>query len=116
MDESFENTTDTTETYLTTTEPVTMTIIDRTRIDFEDDGESQSEEDLFDEQIEELYINNYNHSLFGNTRIYGGATAEVGQFPFMVLIRSTIQGVTTYCGGAILSVAWVLTSAQCVSR
>jgi secreted trypsin-like serine protease len=43
-------------------------------------------------------------------RIVGGSDAAVGQFPFMASVRT--QGVHL-CGGALISVRWVVSAAHC---
>ncbi|KAK4878900.1 hypothetical protein RN001_011406 [Aquatica leii] len=46
-------------------------------------------------------------------RIVGGTTASPGQFPYIVSLRTTAN--VHFCGGSIISVRWILTSAQCLS-
>ncbi|CRK86623.1 CLUMA_CG000460, isoform A [Clunio marinus] len=45
-------------------------------------------------------------------RIVGGSIAEVGQFPFSVLV---VMDEGYWCGGSLLNAYWVLTAANCVA-
>ncbi|XP_044266759.1 brachyurin-like [Tribolium madens] len=47
-------------------------------------------------------------------RIIGGNTANAGQFPFMAAINVQTGTSTFFCGGALISNEWILTSAHCV--
>ncbi|XP_059474118.1 brachyurin-like isoform X2 [Neocloeon triangulifer] len=48
-------------------------------------------------------------------RIVGGDVATRGQFPWMAVITSEINGtVQLYCGGSMISGDYVITAAQCV--
>ncbi|NP_001166086.1 serine protease 68 precursor [Nasonia vitripennis] len=54
-----------------------------------------------------------NHS----DKIYGGSSAALGQFPFMVIIhRLAGKGQYFVCGGSILSSRWVLTAGHCIAN
>lgn len=53
-------------------------------------------------------------------RIVGGLTAERGQFPFIVSLRSIKRDSnetrpTHFCGGSILNERWILSAAHCMS-
>ncbi|XP_059474116.1 brachyurin-like [Neocloeon triangulifer] len=51
----------------------------------------------------------------GGDRIVGGQGATRGQFPWMAVITSEINGVVQlYCGGSMISGDYVITAAQCV--
>jgi len=49
----------------------------------------------------------------GESFIYGGETAEKGEFPHMVQLQSS--GGSHYCGGSVISEEHVLTAAHCVT-
>ncbi|KAJ3656449.1 hypothetical protein Zmor_015526 [Zophobas morio] len=46
-------------------------------------------------------------------RIIGGNDAVVGQFPFIAALNIQTEDSTFFCGGALISNEWVLTSAHC---
>ncbi|KAJ3656419.1 hypothetical protein Zmor_015499 [Zophobas morio] len=48
-------------------------------------------------------------------RIIGGQAARAGQFPFSAAIYTTTEDGRYFCGGALISNQWILTSGQCVS-
>lgn len=53
-------------------------------------------------------------------RIYGGAEARIGQFPYQISIREVHRypdgevKAKHFCGGALVSSNWVVTSARCM--
>jgi chymotrypsin-like protease len=46
-------------------------------------------------------------------QIIGGEEAEIGQFPWQVLLRKDSE---MQCGGSLISDRWVLTAAHCVEE
>ncbi|KAF2881990.1 hypothetical protein ILUMI_24171 [Ignelater luminosus] len=49
-----------------------------------------------------------------NQRIYGGQEADIGEFPWLVLLKS--RSVNKFvCGGALINSRYVLTAAHCVT-
>lgn len=53
---------------------------------------------------------------FDSTRIVGGQFAVPNQFPFMAVVHRLLgNGMTSQCGGTIISSRWVLTAGHCVA-
>ncbi|RZC41178.1 Trypsin and/or DUF1986 domain containing protein, partial [Asbolus verrucosus] len=50
------------------------------------------------------------------TRIIGGDDARAGQFPFAAAIYVQTDSSRSFCGGALLSREWVITSGNCVNK
>jgi secreted trypsin-like serine protease len=48
-------------------------------------------------------------------RIIGGQEAKDKQFPFMAAINVETDNSTYFCGGALITNEWILTSGQCLS-
>jgi coagulation factor II (thrombin) len=46
-------------------------------------------------------------------QIIGGQVAEIGQFPWHVMLRENLQFI---CGASLISDRWVLTAAHCVEE
>ncbi|RZB40522.1 brachyurin-like, partial [Asbolus verrucosus] len=51
-----------------------------------------------------------------NGRIIGGDPARAGQFPFAAAIYTTTEHGRYFCGGALISNEWILTSGHCVEN
>lgn len=52
-----------------------------------------------------------------STRIVGGQFAVPNQFPFMAVVHRLVgNGMTSQCGGTIISSRWVLTAGHCVAH
>ncbi|WP_369021475.1 trypsin-like serine protease [Klebsiella pneumoniae] len=45
----------------------------------------------------------------------GGQEAKDKQFPFMAAINVETDNSTYFCGGALITTEWILTSGQCLS-
>ncbi|MCT4655151.1 MAG: serine protease [Cohaesibacter sp.] len=48
------------------------------------------------------------------SRIVGGQSANINDWPWQVLVRASKGSRAAYCGGSIISPKWILTAAHCV--
>lgn len=51
-----------------------------------------------------------------SARIINGQDARAGQFPYSVAIQVKTDTSLIFCGGALLSPEWIITSANCVQK
>lgn len=62
-------------------------------------------------------ISAYSYFSAGSSRIVGGETASMGQFPHQVGLFLIDYSQRTYlCGGSIINENWILTAGHCTSK